>query len=99
MLVDDIADRIAIAHSAELDAIIRGAWCDHTNGRLTESEIEILDEAARVRREALQEARARIRPNADRRRALSRRATVRPPHNRSSEPALIRHALSLMAKY
>jgi hypothetical protein len=53
MLADDITDRIAIACPAEIDGIIKDAWTDHTNGRLTENEIEALDEAARARREAV----------------------------------------------
>jgi hypothetical protein len=62
MLVDDIADQIAIARLDELDWIIRDIWADHTNGRLTENEVEALDEAARTRREALQERRTATRP-------------------------------------
>jgi len=54
MLADDIADRITIASPAELDDIIRGMWVDHTHGLLTDNEMEILDEAARTRREAIQ---------------------------------------------
>src|SRR3974390_791853 len=62
MLVDDIADRIAIACPAEIDAIVKDAWVDHTNGRLTENEMEILDEAARARREAIQTRRTEAGP-------------------------------------
>jgi hypothetical protein len=62
MHIDDAIDRIAIASGPELDDIIRAAWCDHTNGRLTENEIEILDEAARTRREALQPRQPARRP-------------------------------------
>jgi hypothetical protein len=62
MLADDIADRIAIACPGELDGIIRDMWVDHTNGRLNENEAEILDEAARTRREAFQERRQAARP-------------------------------------
>jgi hypothetical protein len=55
MLADDIADRIAAAcHLGELGDIVRDAYCHHIHGRLTENEIEILDEAARTRREAIQ---------------------------------------------
>jgi hypothetical protein len=53
-LADDIADRIAIARSDELDDIIKDMWADHTNGRLTENDMEALDEAARTRRAELQ---------------------------------------------
>ena len=49
MLVDDIADRIVIACPDESDAIVRDMWTDHTNGLLTENEMEVLDEAARSR--------------------------------------------------
>jgi hypothetical protein len=62
MHVDDIADRIAIACSAELDDILRDMWVDHTHGLLTENEVEVLDEAARARREALQARRPETRP-------------------------------------
>jgi hypothetical protein len=64
MLADDIADRIAIACPAELDGIVRDMWVDHTNGRLTEDEMEVLDEAARARREAIQARRAETRSRA-----------------------------------
>ena len=47
MLVDDIADRIAIACPDEIDGIVRDMWVDHTHGRLTENEIEVLDETAK----------------------------------------------------
>jgi hypothetical protein len=77
MLADDIADRIAIACPGELDGIIKDMWVDHTNGRLNENEAEILDEAARTRREAFQERRQAARParrpgNAPRRSARRR---------------------------
>jgi hypothetical protein len=62
MLADDIADRIAIAYPDEIDGIIKDMWVDHTNGLLTASEMEVLDEAARTRREALQERRAETQP-------------------------------------
>jgi len=62
MLADDIADRIAIARAEELDCIVRDMWTDHTNGRLTENDMEALDEAARARREALQPRRTETRP-------------------------------------
>jgi hypothetical protein len=57
MLADDIADRIAAACPNELDDLVRGAWCHHVNGRLTENNMEALDEAARARREAFQKPR------------------------------------------
>ena len=57
MLADDIADRIAAACPNELDDLVRGAWCHHVNGRLTQNDMEALDEAARARREAIQERR------------------------------------------
>jgi hypothetical protein len=52
MFADDIADRIAIACPDELDGIVRDMWADHTHGRLTENEMEALDEAVRARRKA-----------------------------------------------
>src|SRR6516225_10107356 len=54
MLVDDIADRIAIACPAEIDAITKDMWADHAHGLLTDNEMETLDEAARARRGAIQ---------------------------------------------
>jgi hypothetical protein len=55
VLIGTIEDRIALAASAaELDGIVRDMWVDHTNGRLSENEMEVLDEAARARREGLQ---------------------------------------------
>jgi len=62
MHVDDIADRIAIACPAELDDILRDMWVDHTHGLLTENEVEVLNEAAWARREALQARRPETRP-------------------------------------
>jgi hypothetical protein len=62
MLADDIADRIAAACPNELDDLVRGAWCHHVNGRLTQNDMEALDEAARARREAIQERRIKTRP-------------------------------------
>src|SRR6516225_9174298 len=62
MLVDDIADRIAIACPAEIDAIIKDMWSDQAHGLLTDNEMETLDEAARARREAIQTRRTETRP-------------------------------------
>jgi hypothetical protein len=62
MLVDDIADRIAIACPAEIDGIVRDMWVNHTHGRLTDNEAEVLDEAAGARREAIQTRRTETRP-------------------------------------
>jgi hypothetical protein len=67
MLADDIADRIAIACPGELDGVIKDMWVDHTNGLLTDNEVEALDEAARTRREAFQERRQAARPEPIRR--------------------------------
>ena len=67
MLADDIADRIAIACPGELDGIIKDMWVDHTHGLLADNEMEILDEAARTRREAFQERRQAARPGPARR--------------------------------
>ena len=62
MLVDDIADRIAIACPAEIDAIIKDMWADHAHGLLTDNEMEALDEVAQARREAIQTRRTETRP-------------------------------------
>jgi hypothetical protein len=67
---DDIADRIAIASPAELDEIIRDAWCGHTHGLLSESDMEVIDEAALARREALR-PRSKSRRDIGRERALA----------------------------
>ena len=58
MLADDIADRIALAgHPAEIDEVVKEVWGHHFAGVLTEDEAEVLHEAARARREAIQERR------------------------------------------
>jgi hypothetical protein len=58
MLVEDIADRIAIASPGpELDRIVGDVWGRHFAGALTENEAEALVEAARARREAIEAAR------------------------------------------
>ena len=72
MLIDDIADRIAIACPVEIDAIIKDMWADHAHGLLTDNEMEALDEAARARREAFQ-ARPKPRRDIGRERALAAR--------------------------
>ena len=62
-LADNLSDQIGLAgHPAELDEIIKNMWVDHTHGLLTDNEVEILDEAARARREAIQERRTETRP-------------------------------------
>src|ERR1700746_3196591 len=66
-LAHDIADRIAIACPGELDGIIKDMWVDHTNGLLADNEMEILDEAARTRRQTFQERRQAARPGPVRR--------------------------------
>jgi hypothetical protein len=86
-LADDIADRIAIASRDELDDIVRDMWTDHTHGRLSEADMEILDEAARTRRAAIQERRqaarrdepARRPGDTPRPRGRPQRATPRSP--------------------
>jgi hypothetical protein len=85
-LADDIADRIAIAAPAELDGIVKDMWCDHTNGRLTDDEMETLDEAARARRETFQERRQTARPGPARRPGNVPAAFPRrPPRQRSPD--------------
>jgi hypothetical protein len=83
-LVDDVLDRIAAAcHPAELDGIVRDMWVDHTNGLLAEAQMEVLDEAARARREAIWE----------RRQAAQRESPER--SSRSSRLASCRGAIAL----
>ena len=54
LLADDIADQIALAgHPAEIDEVVKEAWGHHTNGRLTENDMEAIDEATRARRTEL----------------------------------------------
>jgi hypothetical protein len=79
MHVDDIADRIAIARRDELDWIVKDMWADYTNGRLDENEMEVLDEAARARREALQACRTEIRPKPRAAPSNAPRASARRP--------------------
>jgi hypothetical protein len=68
MHVDDIADRIALAgHPAEIDEVVKEVWRHHFAGALSENEAETLDEAARARREAIQERRQAARPGPVRR--------------------------------
>ena len=81
MLVDDIADRIAIACPAEIDAIIKDMWADPAHGLLTDNEIETLDEAARARREAIQ----------------TRRTETRPKGGDDQQPLPVRHGARLAA--
>lgn len=61
MLADDIADRIAAAnHPAELHDIHGAIWVEHAHGRLTINDTEVLSEAFRARREALQGPRSEL---------------------------------------
>jgi hypothetical protein len=83
---DDIADRIAIASRGELDDIVRGMWIDHTHGRLTEADMEVLDEAARARRAALQERRQAVRLGAARCPGDPPRPRGRPPRATPRSP-------------
>jgi hypothetical protein len=85
MLVDDIADRIAIACPAEIDAIIKDMWVDHTHGLLTENEMEALDEAARARREAVEVRRQAARPGPAPRPGNAPRVAARPRRPRSPD--------------
>jgi len=85
MLVDDIADRIAIACPAEIDAIIKNMWADHAHGLLTENEMEVLDEAARSRRGVFHERRTETRPNSSAPRASARRRQRSPDRQASIE--------------
>jgi hypothetical protein len=92
MLADDIGDRIAAACPAEIDDLIRDAWCHHVDGRLSETDMEIIDEAARARREAFQARRTETRPkpraapsSAPPRPARPRRAIPRSPDRAASQ--------------
>jgi hypothetical protein len=63
LLADNLADQIALAgHPVEIDEIVKAAWGRHFAGAITENDMEILDEAARTRREALQARRTETRP-------------------------------------
>jgi hypothetical protein len=63
MLIDDVADQIALAADPnELDEVIKRMWGHHFAGALTVDEAEVLDEVARTRREAIQERRTETRP-------------------------------------
>jgi hypothetical protein len=86
---DDIADQIGLAgHPAELDEIIKNMWVDHTHGRISEGDMEALDEAARARREAIQTRRPRAPSapqNALRSPTRPRRAIPRSPDRAASQ--------------
>jgi hypothetical protein len=85
-LADDIADRIAAACPDEIDGIVRAMWVDHTHGRLTEDEMEALDEAVRTRREALQARRTETRRTAP---SSAPRASTRRPQRSPDRQASI----------
>jgi Helix-turn-helix domain len=79
MLVDDIADRIALArHPAEIDEMVKAVWGHRLAGALTEAEAEAIDEAARTRREAIQERRQAARREPARRPGDAPRPPGRP---------------------
>jgi hypothetical protein len=86
MLADDIVDRIAIARADELDRITKDMWVDHTHGLLTENEMEVLDEFARTRREAIQGPRQPGPPRPPHRPfSAPRRPARRPPQQHSPD--------------
>jgi hypothetical protein len=97
MLADDIADRIAIACPDELDGIVRDMWVDHTHGRLTENEMEALDEAARTRREAIQERRTETRPKPRTAPSSAPRSSARRPQRSPDRQASIERRRRLVA--
>jgi len=97
MLADDIADRIAAACPNELDDLVRGAWCHHVNGRLTENDMEALDEAARARREAIQERRTETRPKPRTAASGAPRASARRPQRSPDRQASIERRRRLVA--
>ena len=88
MLIDDVSDQIALAaNPAELDEAVKGMWGHHFAGALTEDEAEVLDEAARARREAIQERRTETRPPRCSARSL-----------RTSCPSTTRRSLAMSAE-
>jgi hypothetical protein len=97
MLVDDIADRIAIACPGELDEIIRDMWTDHTHGLLTENEVEVLDETARACREVLQARRAETRSKPRAAPSSAPRAFARRPQRSPDKQASIERRRRLVA--
>jgi hypothetical protein len=97
MLADDIVDRIAIACTDELDTIVRDMWVDHTHGLLTENEVEALDEAARARREALQERRTETRPKPRTAPSSAPRSSARRPQRSPDRQASIERRRRLVA--
>jgi len=97
MLADDIADRIAAACPNELDDLVRGAWCHHVNGRLTENDMEALDEAARARREAIQERRTETRPKPRTAASGAPRDSARRPQRSPDRQASIERRRRLVA--
>ena len=96
MLADDLADRIAIACPGELDGIIRDMWVDHTHGLLADNEMETLDEAARARREAIQERR-QARPGPVRRPGNAPRGSARRGQRSPNRQASIERRRRLVA--
>jgi hypothetical protein len=85
MLIDDIADRIALATSpAELDEAVKAMWGHHFAGAISVDEAEALDEQARTRREAIQARRAATRPKPRAAPSNAPRTTARRP--RRSQP-------------
>jgi hypothetical protein len=96
-LADDIADRIAAACPDELDGIVKDMWCDHTNGRLTETEMEALDEAARARREAIQTRRTETRPKPRTAPSSASRASARRPQRSPDRQASIERRRRIVA--
>jgi hypothetical protein len=82
-MLADITDRIAAACLAELDALVKDAWCHHTHGHLSENDMEVICEAAQERRQA-----ARPKPRAaasSAPRGPSRRPQRSPDKQRSIE--------------
>jgi hypothetical protein len=90
--VDNIADQIALAgHPAELDEIVRAMWADHTNGRLDEAAMEVLDEAAQARREALRPRQTEPSPVIHRKPSgLPRRPARRPQRSPDRQASIAR---------
>ena len=97
MLIDDIADRIAIACPVEIDAIIKDMWADHSHGLLTENEMETLDEAARARWAAIQTRRTETRPKPRTAPSSAPRSSARRPQRSPDRQASIERRRRLVA--
>jgi hypothetical protein len=91
MLIDDIADQLAIAcHPDEIEGLIADAWGRHRDGHLTANDLEALQEAALARMNAFPERHTETRPKprpapSDAPRAAARRRQRSPDRQASIE--------------